>query len=197
MESNSSARGVSLIELLIVVAIVGLVTTISIPSLTQISRKRELKAAAAELRSIFRDVRMRAVARSSNAAVKFREIGGIWHYGFFSDGDGDGVRNDDILSGTDPMTGPYREVFGSTGKVRIGLPDVATWDAERGERILPGESPVRFNRSTLCSFSANGSGTPGSIYLTDGAGNAAVVVVYGASGKVRLKMLTRAGAESR
>ncbi len=197
MEANSSARGVSLIELLVVIAIVGLVTAISVPELTQISRKRELQAAAAELRSIFRAVRMRAITRSSNAAVKFRQIGGVWHYGFFDDGDGDGVRNEDIVSGTDPIVGPYREVFGSTGKVRIGLPAVASWDAERGERIEPDASPVRFNRSTLCSFSPTGGGTPGSIFLTDGAGSAAVVVVFGASGKVRLKMLKQATAEAR
>lgn len=197
MESNSSARGVSLIELLVVIAIAGLFVAISVPSLTQISRKRELKAAAAELRAIFRNVRMRAVARSANSAVKFREIGGVWHYGYFDDGDGDGVRNDDILSGADPMSAPYRVVFGSTGKVRIGLPGRAVWDAERGEAIEPDASPVRFNRSTLCSFSPNGSSTPGSIYLTDGATEAAVVVVYGASGKVRLKVLTQAGAEAR
>lgn len=197
MESNSSARGVSLIELLVSVAIVGLFATISIPSLTQISRKRELRGAAAELRSIFREVRMRAIARSANSAVKFRRIGQVWHYGFFDDGDGDGVRNEDILSGIDPMARPYREVFGSTGKVRIGLPGIAQWDAEREERIEPDASPVRFNRSTLCSFSPNGSSTPGSIYLTDGADGAAVVVVYGTTGKVRLKMLTQAVAEAR
>jgi prepilin-type N-terminal cleavage/methylation domain-containing protein len=197
MEPNSSARGVSLIELLVVIAIVGLFVAITIPGIAQISRKRELQAAAAELRSIFREVRMRAVARGSNSAVKFRQIGGVWHYGFFDDGDGDGVLNEDILSGADPIAGPYRAVFGSSGKVRIGLPPVAAWDAERGERIEPDASPVRFNRSTLCSFASNGSCTPGSVYLTDGVGGAAVVVVFGATGKVRLKMLTQAVAERR
>ncbi|MBI2215569.1 MAG: prepilin-type N-terminal cleavage/methylation domain-containing protein [Acidobacteria bacterium] len=192
MKSIPSARGVSLVELLTVIAIVGLMLAISIPSLNDISKKRELRAASAELRSIFRRVRSRAVARNSNSAVKFRRIGGVWHYGFIDDGDGDGVMNDDIASGVDPVVAPFREVFGSTGKVRIGLPDVPVRDAESGGIVTPDASPVRFNRSTLCSFSPTGSATPGSIYLTDGAHGAAAVVVYGATGKVRLKLLNEA-----
>jgi type II secretory pathway pseudopilin PulG len=175
---------------LIVIAIAGLMLAISLPSLHEISRKRELRAASAELRTIFRKVRSRAVTRGSNSAVKFRLIEGVWHYGFVDDGDGDGVLNDDILSGVDPVVTPFREVFGSAGRVRIGLPDVPVRDGESGDIVTPGALPVRFNRSTICSFSPNGSATPGSIYLTDGARGAAVVVVYGASGKVRLKLLS-------
>lgn len=189
MKSSLSARGVSLVELLTVIAIVGLMVAISIPSLHQISRKRELRAASAELRAIFRKVRSRAVARGSNSGVKFRMIDGAWHYGFFDDGDGDGVMNDDIASGIDPVVTPFRSVFGSAGKVRIGLPDISVRDGETGELVSPDAAPVRFNRSTICSFSPNGSATPGSIYLTDGAHGAAAVVVYGATGKVRMKLL--------
>lgn len=189
MKSGSSARGVSLVELLAVVAIVGLMVAISVPSLHDLSRKHELQAATAELRSIFRKVRSRAVARGHNSGVKFREIGGVWHYGFVDDGDGDGVTNEDITSGVDRLASPYRQVFGTTGKVRIGLPGVPVRDPESGEVVTPSASPVRFNRSTICSFSPRGSATPGSIYLTDGVRSAAAVVVYGATGKVRLKLL--------
>jgi len=197
LKSRSSARGVSIIELLTVVAIVGLMVTISIPSLHDLSRKRELQAATAELRSIFREVRSRAVARGRNSAVKFREIGGVWHYGFIDDGDGDGVLNEDIVSGVDRLVSPYHAVFGTAGKVRIGLPGVSVRDSESGEIVRPGASPVRFNRSTICSFSPTGSATPGSIYLTDGAHRAAAVVVYGASGKVRMKMLSESAGVRR
>lgn len=197
MKSRSSARGVSLVELLTVVAIVGLMVAISIPSLHDLSRRRELQAATAELRTILRKVRSRAVARGSNSAVKFREIGGVWHYGFVDDGDGDGVMNDDIASGVDRIVTPFRQVFGTAGKVRIGLPDVPVRDGESGDIVTPDASPVRFNRSTICSFSPTGSATPGSIYLTDGARGAAAVVVYGATGKVRMKMLSDAGGAAR
>jgi Tfp pilus assembly protein FimT len=188
---------VSLVELLTVVAIVGLMVAISIPSLHDLSRRRELQAATAELRTILRKVRSRAVARGSNSAVKFREIGGVWHYGFVDDGDGDGVMNDDIASGVDRIVTPFRQVFGTAGKVRIGLPDVPVRDGESGDIVTPDASPVRFNRSTICSFSPTGSATPGSIYLTDGARGAAAVVVYGATGKVRMKMLSDAGGAAR
>ena len=44
---------------------------------------------------------------------------------------------------------------------------------------------MQFNRSTICSFSPTGSATPGTVYITDGAGQLFAVRVAGASGRVR------------
>jgi prepilin-type N-terminal cleavage/methylation domain-containing protein len=185
--SSSGRRGYSLIELLVAVAAVGIILAVTLPSMGEMNRRRELRAATAELRSIFREVRSRAVATGSNAAVKFKLIGGEWHYGIFVDGDGDGVRNDDIDKGKDPNVVPFRRVFGTQGHVRIGLPPVAIHDPDRGV-VRPDESPVRFNSSTLCSFSPMGACTSGSIYLTEGK-RAAVLRMYGPTARVRLVFL--------
>jgi len=188
-------HGYSLIELLVVIAAMGVVLAVTLPSLGEINRRRELRAATAELRSIFREVRSRAIASGHNAAVKFSLADGEWQYAIFEDGDGDGVRNDDIVAGRDPMMVPFRRVFGTQGHVRIGLPPVAVRDPDRGV-VQPDESPVRFNRSTLCSFSPMGGGTSGSIYLTEGT-RAAVLRLYGPTARLRLMLLEPVGGSAR
>lgn len=187
-------RGYSLVELLVAMAAMGLILTVTLPSLGEINRRRELRAATSELRSIFREVRSRAIASGHNVAVKFSLADDEWQYAVFEDGDGDGVRNDDIVSGADPLVVPFRRVFGTQGHVRIGLPPVAVRDPDRGV-VRPDESPVRFNRSTLCSFSPLGGGTSGSIYLTEGT-RAAVIRMYGPTARLRLVLLDPVGEES-
>ena len=46
--------------------------------------------------------------------------------------------------------------------------------------------PIRFNSSDLASFSALGTSTPGSLYLTDGVGRLVAVRVANRVGKVRI-----------
>jgi len=179
--------GYSLIELLVVIASIGVILAVTLPSLGELNRRREIRAAITELRSIFRETRAKAIASGHNVAVKFSLTDGDWQYAIFEDGDGDGVRNDDIASGKDPNVVPFRRVFGTQGHVRIGLPPVPVRDPDRGV-VEPGESPVRFNRSTLCSFSPLGGGTSGSIYLTEGT-RAAVLRMYGPTSRLRLMFL--------
>jgi len=193
--SLNKRRGYSLLELLVAIAAIGLIVAVTLPSFGELNRRRELRAATAHLRSIFREVRSRAIAQGFNAAVKFKEIDGEWQYAIFEDGDGDGVRNDDLVSGKDPMVVPYRRVFGTQGHVRIGLPHTAVRDPDRGI-VRPDDSPVRFNRSTLCSFSPLGGGTSGSIYLTEGT-RAAVVRMYGPTARLRLLFLEPIEGETR
>lgn len=180
-------RGYSLVELLVAIAAIGVIAAVTLPSIGEMNRKRELRAATAELRSIFREVRSSAITKGHNAAVKFALVDDEWQYGIFEDGDGDGVRNDDIASGKDPNVVPFRRVFGTQGHVRIGLPARPVRDPDRGV-VMPEDSPVRFNRSTLCSFSPMGGGTSGSIYLTEGT-RAAVVRMYGPTARLRLLFL--------
>ena len=113
--------------------------------------------------------------------MKFLLIGGQWHFAVYDDGDGDGVRNDDIKSGKDIPLSPPRVVFPEARNVTIGLIDVAVKDAD-GD---PVKSAVTFNNSTICSFSPIGESTPGTIYITDSDGDLWCVRVYGASAKIR------------
>jgi hypothetical protein len=69
-------------------------------------------------------------------------------------------------------------------------------DPDGSGRALTGVGdPIRFNRSDICSFSATGESTPGSIYLWDGGDRMAVVRVYGRTGKIRTLYYRRGDRE--
>jgi prepilin-type N-terminal cleavage/methylation domain-containing protein len=177
----SRRNGYTLMEILIVLAIIGLILGVAFPNFQKMQRRMALRAAAGELRSVFNLVRMRAIARGINTGVKFVMLDGAWHFATYEDGDHDGVRNDDIKKGTDPMVAKPRIVFSQSQIVTIGLPSFAFKDPD-GDTV---KSPVTFNQTALCSFSPIGEATPGSIYITDNDGELWCVRVYGATAKVR------------
>jgi type II secretory pathway pseudopilin PulG len=177
-------NGLGLLELIIIVAIIAIIALCAAPSFGSYRRRASVVSQANELREIFRAVRSRAIARSSHAGVKFVRSGDQWTYALYDDGDGDGIRTDDINSGVDPRyAGP--KVLTQFHLAAIALLPYPIRDPD-GDPLLPTSSPVQFNRSTICSFAASGSGTPGTIYITDGGGELYAVRVYGASGRVRM-----------
>ena len=177
--------GFTLLELLAVLCIIGLMVLAAVPAFATVRRKAMLRAASVELRSIFHLARSRAIAKGANCGLKFMMLGGEWHFAIYDDADGDGVRNDDIAEGIDRMVKPPRVVFPTSRVVRIGLLDKTIRDPD-GDRLVPATSPVRFNRSSICSFSHLGESTPGTIYLTDRGQDLYAVRVYGATAKIRV-----------
>jgi prepilin-type N-terminal cleavage/methylation domain-containing protein len=184
-------RGFSLLETLIVVAIIGMMVAMSLPSFARMRRQMALKAAAAELRTQFHLTRSRAIARNVYCGMKFLLLGGEWHFAVYEDGDGDGVRNDDITSGKDRLIARPRVVLPTSKAVTIGLLDIAIKDPD-GDPLPPTKSPVAFNTSTICSFSPLGQSTPGTIYITDDRTDLYAVRVFGTSAKIRVVRYIRA-----
>jgi len=181
-----SQRGYSLAEVLVSMAIIASMVLISIPSVLAMRERAAIRGAAAEIRGLFSLARSQAIARRRNVGIKFLRIGDQWQYAFYEDGNANGVRNAEIVNGTDPLLKPYESVLPGVNAGRIGLPEIAVPDPTGSGVIRPDASPIRFNRSTICSFSPLGSATPGSVFLTGGSDTAAVLVVYGATARVRL-----------
>jgi hypothetical protein len=98
---RKNENGQSLIELTIAAAILTFVAMASCNVLGRTSRGVSLAAATAELRSIFQYVRTMAIAHDRNLGVKFELVNERWTWAVYEDGDGDGVRNDDIQRGKD------------------------------------------------------------------------------------------------
>ena len=180
-----SQRGIGLIEVLTVLAIIGIIAAASIPAFGTLRRHNSIVATANEFRGIFRLVRSRAIAKGRHSGVKFVKTASGWTYSLYDDGDGDGIRNDDITKGIDRRwAGPF--VAGrESALARVALPPYTIRDPD-GDPLRPTDSAVQFGNSTICSFAPVGNGTPGSIYLIDGSGEVWCVRVYGSVGKVRM-----------
>lgn len=177
-------KGQTLIEILFTVSILGSVAVTGLTVMNHARRAYALAAATSELRSLFQRVRMTAVARDRNIAIRFRPAeGDAWSWSIHEDGDGDGVRNDDIARGVDRLIEKPR-LF-QHAPVRIGVPAGAIPDPTAPKQLLSLRLPVRFGTSLLCSFSRNGEATNGSVVLTDGRG-ATVIRVGGTSARINV-----------
>ena len=181
-----SERGLTLIELLIGIAIIGMIASVTFPSMLNLQRRAAARNAMSEIRAIFFAARMRAIARSHNCGVKFTSASDGWHYAVYDDGDGDGVRNDDITSGVDPLVQSSRRVLAAEERrATIGLLPIKMVDPD-GDPLLPTKSPVNFNNSTICSFTPLGESTPGTIYITDSMSQLYAVRVRSDSARIRV-----------
>lgn len=181
---RSDIRGYSLTELLTVLAIIGIMVGIALPSLATISTRRALNVASSEFRAIFHLARSKAIAQRRNHAIKFRKSGQLWTWSLYQDGDWDGVRNDDIAAGIDRLVDGPHELLGASREVRIGIASPRLPDPDTGAS-LGAASPVRFGVGALCSFSMRGTSTAGTVFLTTRRGDAALVRVYGPTAKIR------------
>src|SRR5688500_6876241 len=82
-------HGFSLPELLMVLAIVGVLAAAAVPSWLSLRRRAAVRAAAAEIRMTFHETRFRAIARAANAGLRFTRHGSQWQFAVYDDGDDD------------------------------------------------------------------------------------------------------------
>ena len=108
----TSSVGFSLMELVVVLALLGILMAVGVPNLSRWSAGLRLQLAASEVMGTLRFTRSVAVRQQLQVAVKFYpdSPSGRVHYGLFYDGDGDGVRNADIRKGVDPQLGSFRNL---------------------------------------------------------------------------------------
>lgn len=191
MSRPSTAAGFSILELLVVLAVVGMITAVAVPAFQSILNGMAVRSALGEIRSILAWTRSRAIASKRHTAVRFEPDRERFRYAIYEDGDWDGVRNEDIARGIDRRILTSREVLRGVSRAWIGLPPHPVPDPDTGKLMKAGSSAIRFNQSMLCSFSPSGSGTSGSVFVTDGGELTAVVRVLGSTGRIRSQRFDR------
>ena len=191
---DGGERGFSLTELLVVVAILMLTATWLIPNLRAYTVEAHILAAGRKFKSDFLKARSDAVRSNAYNAIRFEDCGTTTCYSVYRDGDFDGVLSDDITRGIDRrLSGPFPLSGGAPG-VRVAvLPTVPAIPPDSG-LLSASDSPIRFGRSRMISFSPFGTASPGTFYLAGDGTQGAVRVTPGTS-RVRL-MIWRGGPAS-
>ncbi len=185
---TSHETGFQLAELLVSLTVLTLILLLGAPSLVQASADMRLRLAADELAGVLRLARASAVRLDANVAVKFStEPDGTVTFTLYRDGNGNGVLNREITSGIDRPLGAPRRLANLGKGAGFGFPPgpPPPDPGSPGHLLSPGD-PIRFNSSDLASFSALGTSTPGSLYLTDGVRKLVAVRVANRAGKVRV-----------
>jgi hypothetical protein len=183
------------VELVGVLAIFLAVVTAVGTGISHLRSVVSIRSGAGEVGAALYRARMFAITQGVNVGVKYRVRDGRAEWALYGDGNGNGVRTAEVASGVDRSIGML--VNWSRSDVRPAImPGAVVPDPDGSGRALTGVGdPIRFNRSDICSFSAMGESTPGSVYLWDGGDRMAVVRVYGRTGKIRTLYYRRGDRE--
>ena len=178
--------GITLIETAIALTIVGVIALCAVPSFAAYRRQSSVLAAAHEMRTLLREIRFRAIAHGGYSGVKFvRTANNNWTYTLYDDGNANGIYNADITKGIDKRYFGPAVVMPSFRTATISLLPKTIRDPD-GAKLSPTDNALQFGNSTICSFSDQGGGTPGTIYISDGVSNLYCVRVFGATGRIRI-----------
>lgn len=190
----SPAGGYSLVELLVVVALVGVTVVAGLPGIGAARQHAALAATAAHVNSAFRAARSEAVRRGVSVAVEFLGSAAAPSYRFVADGNGNGVRRADIDAGVDIPIAPAWVAAEHVAGVGFVVGCRCT-DIDGVAPLTPGETGVRFGASGLAVFSPAGTASSGTLYLSAGAEATYAIRVLGVSGRIRTLRFDPAGGD--
>ena len=177
------AHGFTLLELVCVAAIIVILAGIAIPLGAQALEEGRVRSAARYLSGRLYWTRMEAVKRSCYTGLRFEQQGQAVTFSIYIDGNHTGILSRDIANGTDRRLGAPERLSDLFPRVIFAiLPNTGPIDP--GEVLEAGGDPIRFGRSSIVSFSPDGTCTPGTVYVS-GQRSQLAVRVLGATGRIR------------
>ena len=182
---ESGNRGLSLIEALLVLAVLTIIVTATLPDLAEIRGAAALGAASNRLKGLLFRCRAYAIMNGRATAVVFEHReDGSWRCFIAVDGDGDGIRTRDIHRLIDPVVGEVLHLDGGGAGLGILQDEFVPDPSGRGRLRGDLGDPVRAGRGNIITFTPRSTATPASIYLTDHRARMRVLRVYGGTGRV-------------
>jgi Tfp pilus assembly protein FimT len=173
--AESAEAGFTLVELIVTAALVMIACAIAVPELLgSMSRARGL-AAARYLATKVAQARTHAIARSAVVAVVFVEEPTGITFRTYVDGNRNGVRTAEISKQIDRPIDDRVRLFEQFPGVAIGVSARAPFD-----------DPLVLGPSNMLSFSAAGTSSSGSVYVSGQDGTQWAVRVLGATGRTRV-----------
>lgn len=180
----TTTNGYSAVELLFVVSLSVTLGGMAIPQLLTTLEDYRAAGAARYLVTQIQHTRMDAVNRSVNVAIQFSNTGSGFTYATYVDGNGDGVRTEDIDQALDRRLGTVERLPDKFPGADFGvLPDLPAVEAGSPP---PGTDPIKLGVSNLLSFSALGTSSSGSVFIRGRATAQYAIRVFGETGRVRL-----------
>ena len=183
--SGNAERGISLVELVVVVVILGIILTVTLPGLNEARGAAAVGGASRRMQGLLFRCRAVAILNGRACAVVFERRGdGSWRCFIAQDGDGDGIRRADINRLIDPIISEV--IFFETGEAGLGILQGEFVPDPSGRGRLRGnlDDPVRAGRGDIITFTPRGTATPASLYFTDHRARMRVLRVYGGTGRV-------------
>jgi hypothetical protein len=183
---SNTPRGFSLIDLVAALGILGVFFAIAIPYFHGLVAQVMLRGACQEIALIFMRARGDAIFYGADVGVKWVSVAGDVVFTIYKDGNRNGVRSADILSGRDPLVaGPFsmrRRYQNVTFSFYPGF----VGDDPNGDPLRNLSDPIRFGRGDICTFTPAGRASPGSIYLSDRKDRQALVRVSPISQRIQI-----------
>lgn len=181
-------RGGTAAEILVVATLAGIAAAVALPAASRIRDAGRTEAGARYVATLFAAKRWEGVAGRRSVALHFERDGGGWVFREAEDGNGNGLRTDELRRGVDRYVGAPVRLESRVEGVRVGLlPDRSVPEAPPGNGVLPPDGdPVRFGVSDLVSFSPQGRSSSGTLYVTDGRGGLAAIVLFGPASRARV-----------
>ncbi len=181
-------QGYTLTEILVVLTIIVLILSVSMPYIAGMGSRGKVRAATREITALFRAARYEAVSKKRYIGFEFFKKEDGYHFRKIQDGNSNGIRKSDIKKGIDTPLIEDMQI-----KNRYGNIDFSILLGKSVRKIPPGkgvlenpEDPIKFGISDIISFSPSGHSSSGSIYISDGLSCMMGIVVFGATVRIRV-----------
>lgn len=176
--------GYSFIEVVFVAGLAATIALVALPNIQRMLDEFRAVGATRYLAARLARTRSEALARSTDAALRFVRVGPTYRYGAYIDGNANGVRSADITNGIDRLISPEERLGDQFAGVDFGvLPGLP---APEGSNTAPGVDPVRLGTGDIATFSPQGTATPGSLYILGPHAVQLMIRIVGETGRTRI-----------